>query len=87
LTVLSSGFAAQDNPMAQGWEHVSVSLSNRCPTWDEMDKVKKLFWRDDETVVQFHPQESRKINAHKFCLHLWKMSGTEFVLPPAELIG
>lgn len=32
---------------AGGWEHVSVSLRNRCPTWDEMCLVKDIFWRDD----------------------------------------
>ena len=28
---------------AGGWEHVSVSLRNRCPTWDEMCLVKDIF--------------------------------------------
>ena len=87
LRILSSGFADDQNPVAAGWEHVSVSCAKRCPTWNEMDKVKKLFWRDDETVVQFHPRDDAKINAHEFCLHLWKLAATEFVLPPKELIG
>lgn len=26
-----------------GWEHVSVSLGHRCPTWYEMCFVKKSF--------------------------------------------
>ena len=26
-----------------GWEHVSVSLQNRCPTWDEMCRIKDIF--------------------------------------------
>lgn len=25
-----------------GWEHVSVSLPTRCPTWDEMCRVKHI---------------------------------------------
>ena len=86
LKVLSSG-TCDGNPEARGWEHVSVSLPNRCPTWEEMDRVKNLFWRDDETVIQFHPRRDAKINAHRYCLHLWKMDGTEFVLPPSILVG
>ena len=27
-----------------GWEHVSVSLARRCPTWEEMCMVKDIFW-------------------------------------------
>src|SRR6266545_2419383 len=87
LYILSSGFADDNNPYAIGWEHVSVRRTDRCPTWTEMDKVKKLFWRDDETVVQFHPREDVKINAHPYCLHLWKLAATEFVLPPSILLG
>jgi len=85
LRVISSG-TCDDNPTTRGWEHVSVSLPNRCPTWSELDKVKKVFWRDDETVIQFHPRESAKINFHPYCLHLWKKDGTEFELPPDILV-
>ena len=35
----------------KGWEHVSVSLPNRCPNWREMCFIKDLFW-DAEDVVQ-----------------------------------
>lgn len=56
----------------QGWDHVSVSLSNRCPTWDEMDKIKRMFWKDDEVVMQLHVNSGSKINIHPFCLHLWR---------------
>ena len=66
-----------------GWEHVSVSpigskdeRNQPAPTWKQMCEVKDLFWRPDETVVQFHPAEDRYI--HGVCgietnvLHLWK---------------
>ena len=35
-----------------GWEHVSVSLKDRCPRWQEMCYIKDLFWNDDEVVIQ-----------------------------------
>ena len=39
----------------EGWDHVSVSLGTRCPTWGEMEQVKALFFRDDETAMQLRP--------------------------------
>ena len=69
-----------------GWEHVSVSLRNRCPTWDEMCLVKDIFWQDDECVVQFHPPKSEYVNLHLYCLHLWKKIGEKADLPPKEFV-
>src|SRR6187401_1238068 len=37
-----------------GWDHLSVSLAHRTPTWEEMDRLKRMFFRDDETAMQFH---------------------------------
>lgn len=94
LRIISSGFA-EGNPAAKGWEHVSVSCIdrknglpyNRNPTWNEMAEVKEMFWEDEETVIQFHPRRSAYINEMEFCLHLWKMAETEYILPPRNLIG
>lgn len=65
-----------------GWDHVSVSVSDRCPTWDEMCIVKNLFFDDSETVVQYHPRKELYIDLHPFTLHLWKKQGEQFELPP-----
>ena len=59
-----------------GWEHVSVSLHNRCPTWDEMCLIKKLFWDDNDFVIQIHPPKTHYMNTHPYCLHLWRKKGT-----------
>lgn len=70
------------------FDHVSVSVliygeqASRCPTWEEMDFVKDLFFHEDETVVQFHPPKSVKVNRHNYCLHLWKVIGDTYKLPP-----
>lgn len=70
-----------------GWEHVSVSYPNRCPTWEEMCRVKDIFWYDNECAVQFHPPKSDYINNHSYCLHLWhKRDGSGFELPPKEFV-
>ena len=70
----------------EGWEHVSVSLRNRCPTWEEMCRVKDIFWGEDECVVQFHPPKSEYVNLHTYCLHLWKKIGEKADLPPKEFV-
>jgi hypothetical protein len=69
------------------WEHASVSLPTRCPTWNEMCWVKGLFWHDTETVVQYHPPKSDYVSFHPFCLHLWKPIGLNLPRPPAVAVG
>jgi len=81
--IASDGCSAEE----RGWEHVSVSLNNRTPTWDEMRLVKELFWHDEETVFQFHPAKSQYRNCHPYVLHLWRQSGREIELPPGDLIA
>lgn len=69
------------------WEHVSVSLPTRCPTWAEMCAVKDAFWDAEETVIQFHPPKSDYVNNHPYCLHLWKSKSSEVKRPPAVCVG
>ena len=71
----------------EGWEHVSVSLHNRCPTWAEMAFIKGLFWDGVDCVVQFHPPESEYVNNHPFCLHLWRPTDHQIPTPPSLLVG
>ena len=70
-----------------GWDHVSVSLKNRCPSWKEMCFIKDLFFSPEETVVQYHPKKSEYVNNHEFCLHLWRNQSAEHVLPPSGFVG
>lgn len=63
-----------------GWDHVSVSRPDRTPTWEEMDRVKRLCFRDDEVVMQLHVNDGRKVNVHDHCLHLWRPQTTEEML-------
>ena len=64
------------------WEHVSVSTMLRCPLWSEMCWVKKLFFDDDECVIEYHPAKSAYVNTHGNCLHLWRPSLTPIPMPP-----
>lgn len=71
-----------------GWEHVSVSRSDRCPTWDEMCQVKALFWGEEDCVVQYHPPSSDYVNNHPRCLHLWRPTkGIKIPMPPSIMVG
>jgi hypothetical protein len=70
----------------EGWDHVSVSLKNRCPSWTEMCVIKKMFFKPQETVIQFHPAETQYVNFHPFCLHLWRNQKTPHELPPMGLV-
>lgn len=69
-----------------GWEHVSVSRSDRVPSWAEMCFIKELFWEPEDCVVQYHPPESQYKNFHPRCLHLWRPLDAPLPVPPRELV-
>ena len=76
-----------------GWEHVSVTLCepcgvkiDRCPTWDEMVAVKRVFWSDDDAVMQLHPRQCDAVNVHPYCLHLWRPALQPIPLPPKWMV-
>lgn len=71
----------------EGWEHVSVSLEDRDPTWSEMCYIKDLFWDSEDTVIQYHPPKKEYMNQHQHCLHLWKPINIEFPRPEMSLVG
>lgn len=70
-----------------GWEHVSASHEDRCPTWLEMCLLKALFWDAEDVVIQYHPAKSEYVNLHPYTLHLWRPIGVTLPTPPKELIG
>lgn len=69
-----------------GWEHVSVSLPDQCPSWELMCKVKSLFWDDEDCVMQLHPPRSQWVNNHSFCLHLWRPTDGRIIPTPPQLM-
>lgn len=71
-----------------GWEHVSVTMEDisSCPTWEEMCRVKELFFKDTEIVLQLHPPKDDNINIHPHCLHLWRHITRKFKMPPKEFV-
>ncbi len=72
-----------------GWEHVSVSPEKMrtMPSWDDMCMIKEIFWKDDESVIQIHPPKVQYVNNMPNCLHLWRCTYKDMVLPPSCLVG
>ncbi len=71
-------------------EHVSVSHHKRkiLPTWDDMCRLKDIFFRPDEMVVQIHPAADRYLHGvvdRGNILHLWRpISGDWAILNHPE---
>jgi len=70
-----------------GWDHISVSYSNRCPTWDEMCFVKDLFFNKDEMAIQYHPVEKDYVNLHPYCLHIWNPQNADVPTPDKAMLA
>lgn len=70
-----------------GWEHLSVSMPSKTPSWDQMCMMKDIFWREDEVCVEYHPKKSDYVNNHSHCLHIWKPTNVELATPPSILVG
>lgn len=70
-----------------GWEHCSVSLPTRCPSWEQMCVMKDLFWNDDEVCMQLHPAKKDYINNMQYCLHIWKPIDKKIPTPPTIMVG
>ncbi len=69
------------------WDHVSISTAARCPTWAEMEQIKRLFFEDHETAMQLHVPPADHINNHPYCLHLWRPTHMEIPRPPGIMVG
>lgn len=70
-----------------GFEHCSVSMPTRCPSWEQMCAIKDAFWNDDEVCMQLHPAKKDYVNNHPYCLHIWKPINEKIPLPPTILVG
>jgi hypothetical protein len=71
----------------EGWDHVSVSAANRCPSWLEMEHIKRMFFKDDEVAFQLHMPPRDHISLHPHCLHIWRPQGHSIPLPPPTMVA
>lgn len=70
-----------------GWEHLSVSMPNKTPSWEQMCMMKDIFWGEDEVCIEYHPRKEEYVNNHPHCLHIWKPRDVEMPTPPSILVG
>jgi hypothetical protein len=70
-----------------GWDHVSVSRRNRCPNWDEMEQIKRLFFEDHECAMQLHVPVAEHLSVHPYCLHMWRPHHVAIPMPPACFVA
>jgi len=64
------------------WDHVSVSKPKNCPSWEEMNFIKDLFFEPSDCVIQYHPPKSDYVNWHPYSLHLWRPHNEVIPMPP-----
>ena len=55
------------------WLHVSLSLPNRLPSWQDVKMVKGLFMGPEVTAWQCLAPDSEWVNVHEYCFHLWAL--------------
>jgi hypothetical protein len=87
LRVIASRGDPNGREETERWDHVSVSTATRCPTWEEMEFIKRLFFERDETAMQLHVPARDHINNHPYCLHLWRPLDQPIPRPPAIMVG
>lgn len=73
--------------IGEGWDHVSVSMATRCPSWAEMSAVHRTFFLPDEAAFQLHVPEADHVNLHPHCLHLWRPQDQPVPRPPRWMVG
>lgn len=69
-----------------GWDHVSVSAQHRTPTWEEMETIKRIFFRDEETAMQLHVPVKDHINCNPNVLHMWRPQRATIPMPPKVMV-
>jgi hypothetical protein len=74
-----------------GWDHVSACVLGRrggvrVPNYNEMQKIKLLYFKPDEIAVEYHVPTAKHINHNPHVLHLWRPHDVEIPLPPIWMV-
>lgn len=60
------------DPYTDQW-HLSISHTDRYPTWDEISGARYQFIPDEVTMVQVLPPRGDYTNVHPNVFHLWEI--------------
>jgi hypothetical protein len=56
-----------------------------------MEQIRRLFFRPDEAVMQYHAPLTDYVDGsvfgHPYCLHLWRPQKYEIPAPPKWMVG
>jgi hypothetical protein len=54
--------------------HLSISRTDRYPSWDEIKEARYALLPDDCTMAMLLPPKSEYVNLHPNCFHLHELS-------------
>ena len=73
--VLSEGLrgigSTDTGPEGIIWRHLSISLPDRDPSWEQIKTARYQFFPEDGEVFQLLPPHSDYVNLHPHVFHLW----------------
>ncbi len=87
LAIIASDGEQWEHVSVHAWRGVEPKVQLRTPTWKEMAFVKRLFWDDDDVVMQLYPKRADYVNLHPNTLHWWRPVDREIPTPPPEMVG
>lgn len=72
-----------------GWDHIALrkivkmerSSVEVTPIANEVEYIKKLFFRD-EVAIEVHPKKEDYVNLNHATLHLWRPNRNDLIMPP-----
>jgi hypothetical protein len=63
------------------WIHASLAWTDHTPTYDDLVALKAAVFGLDRECYQVFPIETRHVNIHEHCLHLWGRADGHPTLP------
>ena len=86
-SIKQSDKALVNATIINGWEHLGVSFKNKIPSWECMQEMKTIFFKDDEECFQIHPKADNYVNNNEYTLHIWRPVEGMKQIPPSILVG
>jgi hypothetical protein len=72
-------FTVEQHNDGKYW-HLSVSNTDRYPSWDELMIFRSVFFDDDMEVFQVLPSIDQYVNVAEHCFHLWHKTESKIIL-------
>ena len=53
------------------WLHVSFARKSRMPDYEDMARIRKIFFKETQKVIMIFPPKEKHVNIHPYCLHFF----------------